>query len=97
MPDINTHITDYSKTMTQLVEKGLLDLWGRLGEYRDYLVIVGGLVRGILLHQKGHPIMMRACIVAQWTLISVFPLQSLMTRNTRKSVRSYLKMDIVIG
>ena len=53
MPDINTHITDYSKTMTQLVEKGLLDIWGRLGEYRDYLVIVGGLVPRYITAPEG--------------------------------------------
>lgn len=44
MPDINTHITDYSRTITQRVERGLLDIWGRLGEYRDFLVVIGGLV-----------------------------------------------------
>ena len=44
MPDINTRITDYSQTITQMVEKGLLDIWGRLGEYRDFLVVIGGLV-----------------------------------------------------
>ena len=26
MPDINTRITDYSQTITQMVEKGLLDI-----------------------------------------------------------------------
>ena len=44
MPDVNTRITDYNHTMTQMVEKGLLDIWGRLGEYRDFLVVIGGLV-----------------------------------------------------
>ena len=42
MPDINTRITDYNQTITQMVEKGLLDIWGRLGEYRDFLVVIGG-------------------------------------------------------
>ena len=40
MPDINTRITDYNQTITQKVEKGLLDIWGRLGEYRDFLVVI---------------------------------------------------------
>lgn len=44
MPDINTRITDDKQTITQMVEKGLLDIWGRLGEYRDFLVVIGGLV-----------------------------------------------------
>ena len=44
MPDINTRITDYNRTITQKVEMGLLDIWGRLGEYRDFLVVIGGLV-----------------------------------------------------
>jgi hypothetical protein len=44
MPDVNTRITDYNHTITQMVEKGLLDIWGRLGEYLDFLVVIGGLV-----------------------------------------------------
>ena len=52
MPDINTRITDYSHTITQMVEKGLLDIWGQLGEYRDFLVVIGGLVpRYITAHE----------------------------------------------
>lgn len=43
MPDFNTSIHDYDKTLTQKVETALLDIWGRLGEYRQYLVLIGGL------------------------------------------------------
>ena len=41
MPDINTRITDYNQTITQMVEKGLLDIWGRLGEYRFWEAFSG--------------------------------------------------------
>lgn len=37
------NINDYTQQFTQLVESVLLELWGRLGEYRQYLVLVGGL------------------------------------------------------
>ena len=53
MPDINTRITDYSQTITQMVEKGLLDIWGRLGEYRDFLVVIGGLVPRYITAPEG--------------------------------------------
>ena len=53
MPDINTRITDYSQTITQMVEKGLLDIWGRLGEYRDFLVVIGGLVPRYIIAPEG--------------------------------------------
>ena len=53
MPDTNTHITDYSQTITQRVEKGLLDIWGRLGEYRDFLVVIGGLVPRYITTPEG--------------------------------------------
>lgn len=36
-------ISEYSRVFTQKAECVLLDLWGRLGEYRDHLVLVGGL------------------------------------------------------
>ncbi len=53
MPDINTCITDYSQTITQMVERGLLDIWGRLGEYRDFLVVIGGLVPRYITAPEG--------------------------------------------
>lgn len=53
MPDINTRITDYKQTITQMVEKGLLDIWGRLGEYRDFLVVIGGLVPRYITASEG--------------------------------------------
>lgn len=53
MPDINTRITDYSQTITQMVEKGLLEIWGRLGEYRDFLVVIGGLVPRYITAPEG--------------------------------------------
>ena len=53
MPDINTRITDYNQTITQMVEKGLLDIWGRLGEYREFLVVVGGLVPRYITAPEG--------------------------------------------
>ena len=53
MPEINTRITDYSRTITQMVEKGLLDIWGRLGEYRDFLVVIGGLVPRYITAPEG--------------------------------------------
>ena len=53
MPDINTRITNYSRTITQMVEKGLLDIWGRLGEYRDFLVVIGGLVPRYITAPEG--------------------------------------------
>ena len=55
MPDINTRITDYSQTITQMVEKGLLDIWGRLGEYREFLVVIGGLVPRYITAPEGTP------------------------------------------
>lgn len=53
MPDINTRITDYNQTITQMVEKGLLDIWGHLGEYRDFLVVIGGLVPRYITAPEG--------------------------------------------
>lgn len=54
MPDINTCITDYNQTITQMVEEGLLDIWGRLGEYRDFLVVIGGLVPRYITAPRGY-------------------------------------------
>ncbi|MDD2490440.1 MAG: hypothetical protein PHY26_04240 [Bacilli bacterium] len=44
MPDSNTNISNYTEIFTKRVETALIDLWGRLGNYRQYLVLVGGLV-----------------------------------------------------
>ena len=43
MPDTNTSFRDYNRSFTQRVESALLDVWALLGEYRDDLVLVGGL------------------------------------------------------
>ena len=53
MPDFNTSIQDYSSSLTQKVETALLDIWGRLGEYRDYLVLIGGLAPRYITAPKG--------------------------------------------
>ena len=43
MPDANTSFRDYNNSFTQKVENALLDVWALLGEYRDDLILVGGL------------------------------------------------------
>ena len=53
MPDFNTSIRDYNSSLTQKVETALLDIWGRLGEYRDYLVLIGGLAPRYITAPKG--------------------------------------------
>ena len=53
MPDFNTTVFDYNNTLTQKVETALLDIWGRLGEYREYLVFVGGLAPRYITAPKG--------------------------------------------
>ena len=53
MPDFNTSIHNYSHSMTRKVEMALLDIWGRLGEYRDYLVLIGGLAPRYITAPKG--------------------------------------------
>jgi len=53
MPNTNTAIGDYSKEFTKRVENSLLDIWGRLGEYRDYLVLIGGLAPRYITAPQG--------------------------------------------
>lgn len=49
------NINYYTPQFTLLVERVLLELWGRLGEYRDNLVLVGGLApRYITAHPDGY-------------------------------------------
>ena len=43
MPDANTSFRDYNNSFTQKEENALLDVWALLGEYRDDLILVGGL------------------------------------------------------
>ena len=43
MPDKNTSIQDYNSSFTKKVENALLDIWALLGEYRDDLILIGGL------------------------------------------------------
>jgi hypothetical protein len=45
------HAADYDATCTDLAERVLLEVWGRLGEFHDYLVLVGGLVPRYLVTQ----------------------------------------------
>lgn len=47
------NISTYSRLFTQNVETVLLDLWGRLGEYRKYLVLVGGLAPRYITAPEG--------------------------------------------
>jgi hypothetical protein len=42
---------DYDASRTELAEQVLLEVWGRLGEFHDYLVLVGGLVPRYLVTQ----------------------------------------------
>ncbi len=53
MPDNNTHVTDYSNEFTKHIENSLLDIWGRLGDYREYLVLVGGLAPRYITAPEG--------------------------------------------
>ena len=43
MPDKNTSIQDYNSSFTKKVENALIDIWALLGEYRDDLILIGGL------------------------------------------------------
>ena len=43
IPNTNTSFRDYNNSFTQKVENALLDVWALLGEYRDDLVLIGGL------------------------------------------------------
>jgi hypothetical protein len=42
---------DCDASRTELAEQVLLEVWGRLGEFHDYLVLVGGLVPRYLVTQ----------------------------------------------
>lgn len=53
MPNADTSIADYSGEFTRKVETALLDIWGRLGEYRDHLVLVGGLAPRYIVAPRG--------------------------------------------
>ena len=41
----------YDRQRTELAERVLLEVWSRLGEYRDKMVLVGGLVPRYLINQ----------------------------------------------
>jgi len=43
---------EYSKEQTELAEQVLLEVWSRLGQYRKFLVLVGGLVPRYIVDQK---------------------------------------------
>ncbi len=51
MPDKPQHFDGYNPGQTELAERVLLDVWSRLGEYRKYLVLVGGMVPRYLVEQ----------------------------------------------
>jgi hypothetical protein len=44
--------SEYSKEQTELAEQVLLEVWSRLGQYRRFLVLVGGLVPRYIVDQK---------------------------------------------
>ena len=46
------HAMDYDATRTELAERVLLEVWGVLGEFHDYLVLVGGLVPQYLVTER---------------------------------------------
>lgn len=43
---------EYSKEQTELAEQVLLEVWSRLGQYRSFLVLVGGLVPRYIVDQR---------------------------------------------
>ena len=43
---------EYSKEQTELAEQVLLEVWSRLGQYRSFLVLVGGLVPRYIVDQE---------------------------------------------
>ncbi|MFA6293354.1 MAG: hypothetical protein WC637_16335, partial [Victivallales bacterium] len=45
----------YDSAQTELAERVLLDAWSRLGEYREHLVLIGGLVPQYLVQQPIDP------------------------------------------
>ena len=45
------HASGYKRQKTELAESVLLEAWSRLGEYRDKMVLVGGLVPRYLINQ----------------------------------------------
>jgi len=52
MTDKPQHIGGYDDARTELAEKVLLEVWRRLGEFHDFLVLVGGLVPRYLIPQR---------------------------------------------
>ncbi len=51
MTDKPQQIGDYDVVRTELAERVLLEVWGRLGEFHDFLVLVGGMVPRYLIPQ----------------------------------------------
>jgi hypothetical protein len=54
-------ISGYDEGSTILAERVLLEVWSRLGEYREHLVLIGGLVPRYLVDQKKQPPESRHC------------------------------------
>ena len=48
-------ITGYSIPQTDLAERVLLEVWSRLGDFHDHLVLIGGLVPRYLVPQDQSP------------------------------------------
>lgn len=51
MPE-ESPLSTYSSESTNLAERALLEVWSALGDYRDHLVLVGGLVPMYLIDQR---------------------------------------------
>ena len=54
-------INDYTQVATELSERALLQVWSSLGDYREHLVLVGGLVPRYLIDQSKVQISERHC------------------------------------
>jgi hypothetical protein len=55
MPDKPSSHTGYTYDQTELSERVLLDVWSRLGDYREHLVLVGGLAPRYIVGQRAVP------------------------------------------
>ncbi len=51
MSDKPQQATDCSSPHTELAERVLLEVWNKLGEFRRYLVLIGGLTPRYLIPQ----------------------------------------------
>jgi predicted nucleotidyltransferase len=51
MPAKPRHLSEYPLANSQLAERVLLEVWSRLGEYREHLVLIGGLAPRYIIPQ----------------------------------------------